>query len=359
MNNLGGLQFAPRADGERTTDMSFFRRKTPDREHGSSDRAGRRFGERPSWMRNGAQVALLDGSEILEVVGESFHQPDLWRLAGARPGGDRVLVDICAVLVAEDDNPYDADAVAVWIDGLQVGHLSRENARLYRPGLLAQQEAQGMPIALAGVIAGGGMRSDGPGMLGVFLHHDPEDFGQPRPRFAPPPESRMRTGLSDALATDAADDSYDLAWMTGLPSDDIRAIPYLRNLLAYEKDLLDRHFMFVQLETILYRCRSAFTSALGEYDEACRQHDAEMDGIRQACLDKWGKVPLLETYRQMAIRQQKAGNYSQAFWWAERGIALYGHHCARPEAVEDLRSRAAKYQAKLPDQGRSTASAKL
>jgi hypothetical protein len=58
--------------------MSIFRHKTPDREHSSPDRAGRRFGERPNWMRNGAQVALLDGSEILEVVGESFHQPDLW-----------------------------------------------------------------------------------------------------------------------------------------------------------------------------------------------------------------------------------------------------------------------------------------
>jgi hypothetical protein len=347
MNNLAGLQFAPRADGERATDMSFFRRKTPDQEHGSSVRDGRRFDERPSWMQNGVQVALLDGSQVLEVVGESFHQPDLWRLAGARPGGDRVLEDICAVLVAEDNNPHDADAVAVWIDGLQVGHLSRENAQLYRPGLLARQEALGMRIALAGVIAGGGMRSDGPGMLGVFLHHDPEDFGLPRLRFAPPPESTMRTGLSDALATDAADDSYDLAWMTGLPSDDIRAIPYLRKLLAHEKDLLDRHFMFVQLETILYRCRSAFTSALGEYDEACRQHDAEMDRVRQACLDKWGKVPLLETYRQMAIRQQKAGNYGQALWWAERGIALYGRDCARPEAVEDLRSRTVKYQAKL------------
>jgi hypothetical protein len=331
--------------------MSLFRRKTPDQEQGSSVRAGRRFDERPSWMQNGAQVALLEGSQTLEVVGESFHQPELWRLAEASPGGDRVLKDICAVLVAEDGNPHDADAVAVWIDGLHVGHLSRENARLYRPGLLAQQEARGMPIALAGVIAGGGVRSDGPGMLGVFLDHDPEDFGLPRRRFTRPPESRMRTGLSDALATDAADDSYDLAWMTDLPSDDIRAIPYLRKLLAHEKDLLDRHFIFVQLEAVLYRCRSAFTSALGEYDEACRQHDAEMDGIRQACLDKWGTVPLLETYRQMAIRQQKAGNYGQALWWAERGIALYGRDCARPEAVEDLRGRAAKYRAKLASPG--------
>ena len=160
----------------------------------------------------------------------------------------------------------------------------------------------------------------------------------------------MRTGLSDTFATDAADDSYDLAWMSGLPSDDVRAIPYLRKLLYREKDILDRHFMYTQLEAILYRCRDAFASALGEYDEACRQHDAEMDGIRAACIAKWGKVPLLETYRQMAVRQQKAHNYSQALWWAERGIALYGNDCARPEAVEDLRGRAAKYQAKLADQ---------
>lgn len=301
-------------------------------------------------MSDGVQVALFDGSEDLEVVGESYYQPNLWHLAGAHPGKGRVREDICAVLVAEDDNPYDPDAVAVWINGLKVGHLSRENAQQYRPGLIAQQNAQGMPIALAGVITGGGIRSDGLGKLGVFLRHDPQDFGLPRHPLPPPPESRMRTGLSDAFATDAADDSYDLAWMTDLPSDDIRAIPYLRKLLAQEKDILDRHFMYAQLEASLYKCRSAFASALSEYDEACRQHDAEMDDIRQACIAKWGKVPLLETYWQMAIRQQKAHNYSQALWWAERGIALYGNDCARPEAFEDLRGRAVTYRAKLADQ---------
>jgi hypothetical protein len=301
-------------------------------------------------MRDGMQVTLLDGGEDLEVVGESFYQSNLWHLAGARQGEQRVRKDICAVLVAEDDNPYDANAVAVWIDGLKVGHLSRENALRYRAGLLAQQEARGMPIALAGVIVGGGIRDDGPGMLGVFLNHDSEDFGlRPHP-LSQPSESRMRTGLSDAFATDAADDSYDLGWMRGLPSDDIRAIPHVRGLLAHEKDVLDRHFMYAQLEAILYRCRDAFASALGEYDQACRQHDAEMDGIRRACLGKWGQVPLLETYRQMAIRQQKAHNYSQALWWAERGLAIYGSDCARPEAVDDLRSRATKYRAKLAEQ---------
>jgi hypothetical protein len=298
-------------------------------------------------MRDGVEVALMGGAEDLEVVGESFHQDNLWRLVGARPRHEHVRQDIYAVLVAEEDNPYDPDAVAVWIEGLMVGHLSREDARRYRRGLLAQQRAQGKPIALAGVIAGGGMRDDGPGMLGVFLRFDPEDFGIRRRPLAPPPQSSMRTALSDALATDAADDSYDLAWMSDLPSDNIRAIPWLRGLLAQEQSVLARHFMYAELEAILYRSRDAFSSALSEYDEVCGSHDAEMDGIRQACLDKWGMVPVLETYRQMAIRQQKAHDFRQALWWAERGIALYGDNCARPEAAADLCQRAKQYKAKL------------
>ena len=88
-----------------------------------------------------------------------------------------VRFDVRAVLIAEHDNPHDTDAVAVWVQRLKVGHLSRANARRYRPGLLHLQERYGQPIALYGVIAGGGMREDGPGRLGVFLRHNPADFG--------------------------------------------------------------------------------------------------------------------------------------------------------------------------------------
>jgi hypothetical protein len=49
----------------------------------------------------------------------------------------------------------------------------------------------------------------------------------------------------------------------------------------------------------------------------------------------------------MAIRQKKSGNYQQALWWAERGIAIYGNDCARTEFVDDLRQRAEKYKAIL------------
>jgi hypothetical protein len=119
-----------------------------------------------------------EGSEDIEVVGESFYQDNLWHLVGSQPqSGERVRQEIIAMLVAEVGNPHDANAIAVWINGSKVGHLSREIARLYRPGLLALQENHNQPVVVSGVVVGGGMRKDGPGRLGVFLQLDPADFG--------------------------------------------------------------------------------------------------------------------------------------------------------------------------------------
>jgi hypothetical protein len=348
---LSGDNDAVRGPGDEEGVLGFLRRllgggqQQPDRHSAWSPE------HRPSWMRDSMEVQLHEGREDLEVVGEASYQDNLWGIVGGRRSPDgRVREEVYAVLAAEPDNPYDANAVAVWIQGLKVGYLSREDALRYRPGLLALEQQHGKPIALAGVIAGGGMRADGPGRLGVFLEHDPADFGlRPMP-MSPPSGSAMRTGLSDALATDEADDSYDLSWMSDLPVDDLRAIKMLRQLLEREGDAIDRHFMYVHLQTLLYRSRDVFASALDEYDQACQQHDAEMDSIRANFMAKWGQVPVLETYRQMAIRQQKAKNFAQALWWAERGIAIYGIDCARAEAVEDLQRRAASYRARLNPQ---------
>ena len=63
---------------------------------------------------------------------------------------------------------------------LKAGYLSRDDAPRYRPGLIAKEEELGKPVGLYGVLAGGGMREDGPGRLGVFLDHNPGDFGLPR-----------------------------------------------------------------------------------------------------------------------------------------------------------------------------------
>ena len=102
------------------------------------------------------EVQLCEGRDDLEVVGEASYQDNLWRIVGGRHSPDgRVREDIYAVLAAEPDNPYDPNAVAVWIQGLKVGYLSREDARRYRPGLLAWSSSTAspspLPVSLQGV----------------------------------------------------------------------------------------------------------------------------------------------------------------------------------------------------------------
>src|SRR5450755_995705 len=300
-----------------------------------------------------APMFLLDGQDDLEVVGELPRQAVLWQLCGGSVG-ERIRHGIVAVLAPEPTNPHDANAIAVQIDDHLVGYLPRATAQEYLPGLKHLMSVRGGVIALRGVIVGGGYRDDGPGRLGVWLKHDAADFGV-RPasftRIEPPGRSHadgvMRTGFTDAWLTDAEDGSYDLSWLGELPEGDQSAIGRLRDLLAADSDPIDRHFQFTELEIRLYRSRDLYESALVEYDETCVRHDVEMESICNAFMTKWGRVPLLDTYRQMAIRQQKKHDWQACKWWAERGLALYGQRAVREEAVEDLIKRRNRAMARL------------
>lgn len=316
--------------------------------HGATSRHPPAQGSTPVEAVPTVASVLLGGRHDLEVVGESNYQDTLWRVAGGRTT-ERVRVETQAMLVREPDNPHDPNAISVRIGGSTVGYLCRNDARSYLPGLLELEARHGARISLTGVVVGGGIRQDGPGMLGIWLAHDPADFDVDEV-VAPPVfglAGAMRTGLTEALVTDAADDSYDLSWLRRLPSDTAPAIRELRRLLRHDPDPIDRHFMFCELEDRLYRSRDAFALALTEYDDTCIRHDTEMDGIRDALLTKFGVVPVLETYRQMAIRQQKVKDWRQAMRWAERGLALYGEQAARQESVDDLRNRLIAYRTKL------------
>jgi HIRAN domain len=197
--------------------------------------------EQHAWLRD---YVVLPGHHDLDVVGESHYQEDLWRAANGQIGSaERVRADVTAVLAAEDDNPYDDNAVSVWVHGRKVGYLPADIARRYRPGLLNAQAAAGKSVALPGVIVGGGLDdAGGQRMLGIFLRHDPVDFGLRRPHLVITFDASMRTALCDAMATDEDDDSYDLGWRDRLPGDDIKAIPALRQLLANETEPISRHF---------------------------------------------------------------------------------------------------------------------
>jgi hypothetical protein len=266
-------------------------------------------------------AAVLKGGEHLDVVGESHCQDDLWAIVGGR-STDPIRHPIRAVLTPEHDNPYDENAIAVEIDGRRVGYLPRELAETYRPGLLALMAQEQQYIALEGAIVGGGRRPDGIGSLGVFLRHDPADFG---------------------IVKDT-----DTSWRERLPDDDARAIKFLRGLLEQEESPVERHYMFQELEQRLYRCRDVFTSALDDYDTACSSHDAEMESIGAALAEEFkGTLPRLETYHQMAIRQAKARHWQLGLTWAERGLELYGDRAENQDWPADLRRRAESFAAKI------------
>lgn len=235
------------------------------------------------------RVHILGGREDLQVVGESHYQDNLWRIVGGWRGDERVRFPVKAVLVPEPDNTYDPNAVSVWIDGLKVGYLSRADAERYQPGLLALEGRHGTRIGLSGTIVGGGWRTDGPGLLGVFLLHDPADFGLSPRTLDGHHEPDIRTGLAEALRTDDEDDTYNLAWLHELPSDSTRAISVLRERLRSTTEPISRHYMYCELEARLYRSRDAFASALDEYDEAVKAHDAEIEAIRAAFTAKVGQ----------------------------------------------------------------------
>ena len=139
------------------------------------------------------EAVLFGGDELLNVVGESLYQEALWAIVGGRTR-DPVHEDVIAILMPEAANPYDENAISVWVDLKLVGYLSREDAALYREGLLRLiAENDNRAIALHGQIVGGGEieEEDRLGYLGVFLDHDPADFGlEPHPLHHYP----VRTG---------------------------------------------------------------------------------------------------------------------------------------------------------------------
>lgn len=115
-------------------------------------------------------IANLSGPSTysLDIVGESKYQDALEQICGGRTENSANKV-ITAVLVLEDDNPYDNQAVRVDIEGHTVGHLSRENARQYRKRL-AEAGHPKVTATCSAKIVGGWDRGRGDhGHFGVKL----------------------------------------------------------------------------------------------------------------------------------------------------------------------------------------------
>ena len=303
--------------------MAFFRRNAE--KYQSAPQA-----PTPSHKPTEITVTYLEGHQPLEVKGESYYQDALWIIV--REFGREVP----AILQPEPENPYDENAVAVMVSGFLVGHLGRTDAALYQPKIVELMQREGRPIAVAGRIFGG--EPDKPS-LGIWLYHDPEEFGILPPVRRPPITQR------DGVLT--GESSEGLPWLASLPTDRLTAIRDLRRLLEAETEPIQRHFMFNELEDRLYASREVVTSALLEYEDVCEHHHAEVEPIVLALVAKFGGLPSMPTYRQMAILKQKAHDFAGALMWAERGLSVYGDRYLRVEAVADLRGRTEKMRKKL------------
>lgn len=113
-------------------------------------------------------VVLLGGQGRVQVKGEAQCQDALDQICGGKcEAGHGVKVH--AILVPQPDNPYDSNAVAVYVNDLRVGYMAKESAAEYQPVFKKLAEHNRRAAARA-YISGGWRRSSGDeGHYGITL----------------------------------------------------------------------------------------------------------------------------------------------------------------------------------------------
>jgi hypothetical protein len=116
-----------------------------------------------------AAVATLVGDVEVDVVGESFHQDALLALTGGRRSYGGASVPVVAELRPDPDDPVDAEAVAVLVDGRRVGWMHHDDGLAWRATIERAIAERGTARCHA-VIRGGWDRGHGDvGAFGVVL----------------------------------------------------------------------------------------------------------------------------------------------------------------------------------------------
>jgi hypothetical protein len=115
-----------------------------------------------------AEPVLLEGDDLVRVVGVTHYQDALAELTG-RKADEEIRADVIATLVPEPDNPHDEHAIAVDVEGRRVGYLSRDENQRWAGIAPVRCEAR--------------LSARGPGPIGVFL------------RLPTPTEARAQVGI--------------------------------------------------------------------------------------------------------------------------------------------------------------------
>lgn len=108
------------------------------------------------------------GEYEFEVVGESYYQDALRSLHSSASDGI-----VTALLVPDDANPHDNQAVRVVVEGQTVGHLSRQDARSFRRRLAAFQLSGAVSTCKARITGGHQLRNGSQASFGLQLDLKP------------------------------------------------------------------------------------------------------------------------------------------------------------------------------------------
>jgi hypothetical protein len=104
------------------------------------------------WHRLLENAGFAVGGQDLDVVGESYYHASLAGIhAALHHAGDGFEVRAPALLRREPDNPYDRNAIGVYIHGAKVGHLDRYDAEDYQ----ALLKRRGGHVWVQAVVMGG------------------------------------------------------------------------------------------------------------------------------------------------------------------------------------------------------------
>lgn len=103
------------------------------------------------WHRRLLEAGLAVGWSDLDVVGESFYHPALAGMRAAlHEGSPGFEVRAVGLLRREPDNPYDKNAIGVYVHAQKVGHLDRYDAEEYQPLLRRRGDTMWVQVVLMG-----------------------------------------------------------------------------------------------------------------------------------------------------------------------------------------------------------------
>ena len=120
-------------------------------------------------------IAKSSGRFNQEIVGESHYQRQLKKLCGGySKDGSRVEAD--ALLVPEDKNRHDKNAVRIEVAGKIVGYLSRQDAKYFRRKVKKTEAAEKNVTCKALIVGGKKLGLFERSNFGVWLDLDMDDI---------------------------------------------------------------------------------------------------------------------------------------------------------------------------------------